>query len=335
MFSPEWEGLFLLNPTASWIWLNADDPNLPASYALHFGIPLAQAERDVRLTFESWSQGQVPFRPQAIRAIASEIPYQASSYRLNGKTFQISFATREIAAELIPRLEQIEEPTQFDSVSSPGHTFHLSQHSDGTAVYRDGTHIGTESLVTGARAILLQELTRLAVPGREFTLILHAGAVGNQDRCVILAGASFSGKSTLCAALMQSGLLCYSDDSACLTTDFEVAGMPFALSLRESSWPLFPGLDHRRFLTSNLNGTSPSAVPIALIFVEYRAEVQSTTLESVGLFDALVALQESGFWVKPTKPAIAAVLDWLSRLPIHRLRYSALHEAVEQVRSLL
>jgi hypothetical protein len=130
-------------------------------------------------------------------------------------------------------------------------------------------------------------------------------------------------------------LLCYSDDSACLTTGFQVAGMPFALSLRESSWHLFPHLDRPRFLPSNLNGTSPSAPPVALIFVEYRPEVHITTLESIATFDALVALQESGFWVQPTKPAIKAVLDWLSRLAIHRLRYSDLNEAVARVRSLL
>ncbi len=332
VFASDWEGLLLLNPTASWIWQNAKLANLPHAYSNEFGISLAQAEEDIRLTFESWSH----WKPPPIPAVPAtlDIPSGTAQYSVGDSAFYISFATAGIAEELIPRLEQIELKRPSETVR-PVHSFHLCETPEGTAIYRDGDHIATEALVTGARAVLLQELTRLAVPGREFNAILHAGAVGNQDRCVILAGASFSGKSTLCAALMQSGLLCYSDDSACLTTDFEVAGMPFALSLREGSWHLFPHLERPRFMPSNLNGTSPTAPPVALIFVDYRPDAVATTFEPVAMFDALVALQESGFWVEHSKPAITAFLDWISRLPIYRLRYSKINEAIAQVHSLL
>ena len=291
---------------------------------------MAQAEEDLRLTFESWSNWKRPLT----RPVPSptKIPSGPAQYAVNGTTFHTSFATAEIAAELTPRLARLEFTPKTDDAD---HSFHLCETPEGTAIYRNGVHIGTEALVTGARAILLQELTRLAVPNRDFLLILHAGAVGTQDACVILAGASFSGKSTLCAALMQSGLLCYSDDSACLTTDFEVAGMPFALSLREGSWHLFPNLERPRFIPSNLNGTSPTAPPVALIFVDYQPDAVATTFEPVPTFDALVALQESGFWVEHSKPTITAFLDWISRLPIYRLRYSKINEAIAQVHSLL
>jgi len=55
---------------------------------------------------------------------------------------------------------------------------------------------------------------------------------------VVLAGPSHAGKSTLCTALMTDGLYCYSDDSAVIDDAFRVAGMPFPLMLRKSSWPI-------------------------------------------------------------------------------------------------
>ena len=101
---------------------------------------------------------------------------------------------------------------------------------------------------------------------------------------------------------MQSGLLCYSDDSACLITDYQIAGMPFALALRESPC----------FRPSNLGNTSPTAPPKALIFVNYQATAQSTTWQLLDPFKALVELQKSGFWIQHTQPSPSSFLRWLA-----------------------
>jgi hypothetical protein len=335
LFAADWEGLLLLNSTAGWIWANCDLPNLPEAYADQFGICLDQAREDIELSFDAWSQWRRPDIPAAVPAIPANFQYSTANFAVSDVVFCIGFGSHAIEAELNPRLAPIALSEKPPGPNAPRHIFQLFEHSDGTAVFHNGVHLATELLVTGARAILLQELTRLAVPGRDFSAILHAGAVGNQHACVILAGASFSGKSTLCATLMQSGLLCYSDDSACLTTDFQIAGMPFAISIREGSWQLFPQFDKPRFIPSNLNGTSPTAPPIALVFVEYCSDAEITTFEPVPVFDALVALQESGCWIKHEPAAITAFLAWFSQLPIHRLRYSRLDEAMAKVHELL
>jgi hypothetical protein len=327
--SPDREGLLLLNPTAAWIWRNADLFNLVSAYASHFDISLDQANADLSTTLAFWEKLEpAPSTPHSSAHFA--VPPISASYRLKHTTFLIRFASSEIADELSPRLAALEV-----APSPPDYILDLCEHPTGTAVYRDGVRLAIEPLITAARAILLQEITRLAVPNRDFIAILHAGAVGNSEACVILAGASFSGKSTLCAALMLSGLLCYSDDSALLTTNFEIAGMPFALSIREGSWPLFPQLDRPRFLPSNLNGTTPATPPKALVFVNYQPETQTTILEPVEPFEALIAINQSGFWVEHTQPSIAAFIDWLARIPIHRLTYSDLQSAAATVRNLL
>lgn len=307
---PDSEGLVLLNPTASWIWQNQDLPDLAELYAAHFGIPLAQAKADIEKILS---------------------PGQKVEIKIGQTVFEIHMEGEDLANEILPRLGQL--PASTDP---PAHTFHLRQTSHAVLIYLDGTHIATESLVTAARAQLLQELTRLAQPNPAFTAILHAGAVGTSRSAAILAGPSFSGKSTLCAALQQQGdLLCLGDDSACLTPDFHIAGMPFALSLREGSWPLFPHLDRPRFLPSNLNGRSPLVPAKHLIFVNYDSSATSTNLDPIPTFDALVALNESGFWIEHTQPAISAFLEWLAQIPVHRLTYSSLADAVASVKTLL
>jgi hypothetical protein len=200
----------------------------------------------------------------------------------------------------------------------PDHIFTLFEEPDGVSLYRNGIRFAKEPLITGARALLLQELTRLAAPNRHLKAILHAGACGTPQAAVILAGPSFSGKSTLCAALMDAGFFCYSDDSACLTENFQVAGMPFALALRESP----------RFRPSNLAGQSATVPPVALIFVNYQRDASECELHPLSAFDSFIELQKSGFWVQHTESAIASFLHWLATIPRYKLTYSSLPDAL-------
>ena len=124
---------------------------------------------------------------------------------------------------------------------------------------------------------------------------------------------------------MQTGLLCYSDDSACLTPDYQLAGMPFALALREAP----------RFRPSNLDGASPVAPPVALIFVNYEPTAETTTLDPIATFEALVEIQKSGFWVEHTQPAITQFLNWLAGIPRYKLTYSDLTTALPTLTRLL
>jgi hypothetical protein len=158
----------------------------------------------------------------------------------------------------------------------------------------------------------------------------------------------------LCAALMAEGLYCYSDDSAVLDREFRVAGMPFPVMLRKSSWPVLESRlacmervsTHCRagveagFLPSNLPGSTSPSVPVrALVFVEYQSATDhadaETTLKALTAFESLVGLQRSGFWVEHDRESIDRLVGWIARLPRHRLTYSSIDEAVSAIRGLL
>src|ERR1700722_12844727 len=63
-------------------------------------------------------------------------------------------------------------------------------------------------------------------------LFVHAGVVGWQGKAILLPGRSYSGKSTLVAALLQAGATYYSDEYALLDARGRVHPYPKPLSLR-------------------------------------------------------------------------------------------------------
>jgi hypothetical protein len=93
-------------------------------------------------------------------------------------------------------------------------------------------------------------------PGREYALIMldsqihghialeaedyvfvHAGAVGDGDRAIVIPGMSFSGKTTLVRALVEAGAVYYSDEFAV----FDEAGLMHPYPRRLSVRPLLVG----------------------------------------------------------------------------------------------
>lgn len=354
-------GLFLLNSTARQVWdeLNRgrEEAEIIQGLVSRYGVPQSVAERDVQATLAGWSQGLLSMgasnrQPQLdhilLRDFETGSPPVKIDCVLNGRHFRVLLEPGELVEEIAPRLEQA--TVACLPPDKPLTKFALVNGEDRIFVLRDGVCIAAEEKTSGARAILLQEMTTLCDPAREAKAILHAGACGSTSGCVILAGASHAGKSTLCAALMGEGFFCYSDDSVVLDRQFAVSGMPFPLMLRESSWlvlePRFSSFMARtrvhrrfgcdvRFLPSNLPGnSSPVARARALVFVDYQPGAR-TVLQSLTRFEALISLRQGGFWVEHSQDGIARFLAWIGSLGCYKLSYSRIEEALECIKNLL
>ena len=291
---PGVEGLFLLNSTARLLWeersRGASSEEAVQTFVDVFGLSATVARRDVEAMLAQWSAEmlapRVTRRPRDSDVSVGGASHDAVRFEcvLNGRGFRVILDAGDLVEEIGPRLARVCVPVLPPGL--PVSTFTLVNGSDRVFVYLDGVSVAQEEKTAGARAILLQEMTRLCDTDRGLQAILHAGACGTSAACILLAGASHAGKSTLCAALMAHGFYCYSDDSAVIDRAFRVAGMPFPLMLRQSSRQVLEsrlaslervGI-HRRagaevcFLPSNLPGSSSPAAPVkALVFVEYQA----------------------------------------------------------------
>jgi hypothetical protein len=356
------QGLYLLNGTARFLWEEScrgvAPPEIVRHFVMRYGVPESQARQDVEATLTDWSQGLLSPAPgnrgphAACSSVLARFESDGNAVEincvLNGHGFRVLLGSGDLVEEIAPRLAPAAVPRL--PRDTPFITFALANGEDRVFIFRDGVCIAEEEKTSGARAILLQEMASQCAPYRETTAVLHAGACGTASRCVILAGSSHAGKSTLCAALMAAGFYCYSEDSVVLDRRFHVSGMPFPLMLRESSWPVldsrFPSFMHRarihrrggcgvRFLPSNLPAdSSPSVAPKALVFVDYQPGA-SATLQPLTPFEALMALRQAGFWVGHDRESIAGFLAWIGRLDGYRLTYSLLDRATDAVRGLL
>jgi hypothetical protein len=350
---PEIQGLFLLNPTSKKIWFayqrGVPVHSLAQQFAVEFDIPVSQAAHDIHSTLDIWSKGLLLGKGPVVESpvfssFANHKPSFIGHYRLNGKQFQLEIADEAFVEEIVPRLAHLVSVNW-----PPTATFQVARIGGQLKLFNDGNFFAEESEPSAARAVLLQELARVAEPGSDWLTILHAGACGTETGCVIIPAETNVGKTTLTAALMHSRLYFLSDDSAAIDRNtMRVAPMPFALMVREGSWsvlnsrfpelasaPIFERNGWRvRFLAPPENALGSGVPAKCLLFIEYRRGAV-TSLEPLTAFESLLRLQKSGFWVPHDRDSIAVFLSWIQSIPAYQAVYSDLDEATALVHRLL
>jgi hypothetical protein len=138
---------------------------------------------------------------------------------------------------LVPKVEQILPPGWKPSSEFPedGHLT-LRGSSDGTyEIVANGEPVAT-GLRTDVALHVLDSQLRLRIAAlAEDRIFVHAGVVSLDGRGLLLPGPSFSGKTTLVAALVGEGAVYYSDEFAVLDACGLVHPYPRRLSLRTGS----------------------------------------------------------------------------------------------------
>jgi hypothetical protein len=263
---------------------------------------------------------------------------------LNGVSFSLTLDSRELADEILPRLVALPVP------SGPV-DLHLRILTGPEALHLlcGDERFATAETVPAARALLLQEMVRLSRRDRDWLALLHAGACGNGERCVIFPAASHSGKSTLAAVLLSRGFSLHSDDSVGVERDtLCIPVAPFALALRKGSWPLvgarFPEFEALpvyvrfgqcvRFLPPTCPASDLASPAAAIVFSRWHPG-SDTQVRALDTLQTLVRLNEAGFWVAHNSASIADFLSWVESLPSHELIYSDADAAADFVAGLL
>jgi hypothetical protein len=354
---PDVAGLYILNPSARFIWdtLKAVVPvaELVQAFAGTYDIPLEVAARDVEQTLSQWQSGLLAEQGSSLSAASpapTGIPDRSAEdcftrdYLIQGKSVRIILQTAELVDEIAPRLESLQY-----APSAPDFTFKVVEDPDGFRIYCNEICVANQDSVAAARGILLQEIVRTC-RGRDWLAVFHAGACGSNSRCVVFPAGTHSGKSTLAAVLMKMSLTFYSDDSVPLERDtLSVPVMPFGLMIREGSWdvlcprlpeledaPIFSRWGQRvRFLAPlGMKDESPCAQVGAIVFARFTPDA-ANEITALDPLHTLLRLQESGFWVAHDEQSIGAFLAWMESTPSFTLRYSDVDEAASMIRRLI
>jgi hypothetical protein len=118
-----------------------------------------------------------------------------------------------------------------------------------------------------AIGMLDAQIRLFVAAGARDLIFVHAGVVARNGKALIVPGKSFSGKTTLVAALVQAGATYYSDEYAVLDADGRVHPYPRRLSIRSDD-----GTQTQRLHAGELGGhvARESAELAVVVVTRYR-----------------------------------------------------------------
>jgi hypothetical protein len=160
------------------------------------------------------------------------------THEVSFEAFGVRIAVHATNSELLERAhlllppgwkptESSEVQQRFALLTEPAGTYEFVREGK---VHHKG--IGLEL----ALAMLDTELRLYIARKAPDAIFIHAGVVGYHGRTIVLPGMSFSGKTTLVAALVREGAVYYSDEFAVIDENGFVRPYAKPLSLRDDNW---------------------------------------------------------------------------------------------------
>lgn len=171
-------------------------------------------------------------------------------------------------------------------------TLSVSKESGGIYVLaRDG-----QAFSTGTAADVFDDFERQFRNHIAFNatdhVFMHAGAVAHAGRGIVIPGASFSGKTSLVAALVRAGATYYSDEYAVLDLEGNLCPYPKPLSLRLTPDSALQTNHH----VDELGGVGAiDPTPIGLVVVTQYRSGATWAPDDLSRAEAVLAMLEHTF----------------------------------------
>ncbi len=374
VFCEPTQTLYSLNPSAAYMWLCLESGRsvVETSRAVSetFNIRVAQAVSDAEAIVAQWTDAGLlsPADASAVAgnaAHADELefaalePYEGTlpesfssqfHFLLGGSTFLVRCEKQEQERLVRPILAHLETEAEKDDVV-------LTVVSDGTehVIVRDGLIAGSVPYPDQIAPVLGQEALRCAFRRIDCLIAIHGAVVHNGSECVILAGPSGIGKSTLTAALIKGGLGYFTEEVAVLHRDTRrVLPLPAGLRIKEGSWevmsrlyPHFVELPVYRLVDRGRLRYFPpppqccpcgyeSGLPVRALIFPYYAPGEATNLWQVDQVEALHRVQDGGYEAgdRLDQARIRELIDWISGIDCFQMPVSSLDEAVTIIRGV-
>ena len=235
--------LYALNETARllWTWRTAGmtEARMAEELAAAFDIDPAIAARDVGATLRQWrDESLIGARHRAISCV------------VGGCRVLIQLGPSDVRDAVIPLLSNF----IADENEGPDRRTASIEVTEREGKYLVSTGSETSTLAPTVDAVL--EAVLISLPQHVFNATdwqfsMHSAAVGRGGGCILIAGESGRGKSTLLAHMLAEGFDYVADDLVLIVPpDLAVLPIPMPLILKRGSWdPLaavLPGLEAAR-----------------------------------------------------------------------------------------
>ncbi|HZL09996.1 MAG TPA: hypothetical protein VFC65_08360 [Prolixibacteraceae bacterium] len=307
---------------------------------------------EIRLKIEEINQPEKPKNNtlQTLEGLDQYIStaYSIHRYLLGNKIIEFSYGTQWLENYIHPLINHLE--TREDIDEKP--YFELFAFQD-RVVFRfnnvvKGSWASDESnLVKGK---IFMELINVLhnKTDADWLMTVHASAITNGQKTILLSAPPGSGKTTLAALLQANGYQLISDDFVPIDQEsFHAYPFPIAMSVKEGSMEVltshYPALEKKQlnYITSEKsvrylpveNKMMNMIFPVqGFIFVKYDNTVDFI-LEKLDEVRGITLLLEQT-WVAPTKGNTAIFLEKVLQNPFFQLTYSNNQKALDAITQL-
>lgn len=365
VFRPQDKQLFILNPTAQWIWesraVGFDPGEIARNMAERFSLPLDNANADVQKTLSQWSASHLePGRSQPVPKNSAPcqsngVVYKKAALPNGGAvTFEKCFRFGQsditirdytgVLADLVEPLTRNLPPAA--QRETQGHVdILMDDHM--FVVTHNGLETGRDASDIAAVGLVVQAMLELGYANTPMAAYVHGAAGALNGQGVLLPGMGGSGKSTLMASLVNAGWTYLCDDTVPLDTSGNILPVPLNICLKAGSWPplkpLYPDLDTQpvyqrigqpvRYLPMD-GATSPAQKAHWIVFPQFAPDgpVQTQALPPEQVLERLV---QAHAWIAPHPANARALFTWLDSIPACEMRYSTTPQAIDTLTGLV
>jgi hypothetical protein len=229
----------------------------------------------------------------------------------------------------------------------------IVENDGGYVLLRDGVQVSDRVDILELASAIQRQALIIAYESSDCLVAIHAAAVCNGEKGVLLPGTSGSGKSTLTAALTGAGFTYLTDELTLLMPETRhIRPAPVSLCLKRGSWPFLTAtynfletLPIHRQEDKEIRYLSPPENVLrrqetysieCMIFPKY-VRAAPTSLRRLGTAEALYRVAEAGYAIPGhlDKDRVEDLIDWIARLDCYELQMGDLGEAVDKIKELL
>ena len=337
--------LFALNETARFVWecrvRNLSPAETAGQLAEAYGIDPAVARRDVDAVVQHWrEEGLIESgRPTVICTVG-------------GCRFLLRLGPADVQEALLPIVANLAATGDGDVLPQRRATIEVTERG-GKYLISTGEEAATLAPTLDAVVEAVQiGMFRYVFNATDWQLSMHSAAIGRANGCVLIAGESGRGKTTLMAHMLRSGFYYVADDMVLITPpDLSVIPIAMPLVLKRGSWAtleeILPGLREARVFRRagrDVKYWMPPPGQIAqgaaaikgIIFPRF-GKAEQFTATRLNAFDAIERIMKA-----PTRIGIPLAHEAVERLaavvqacPIYEIAYDDAEAAGRWVGGLL
>jgi len=374
LFSQATGCLYRLNTTAAFIWCCYEEGLAPlaiaGAVAERFNIPRNLARRDVMRAFSEWkSLGLLATSPTPVIESPYDIseqysdvstqrfPYSSPAqyehhYQLLDARLRVRYPCQNTETLLHPIFAHLEACLDEGQQGFDG-VLDIIEQETGYVLLRNGIQMGNRLDSLELASAIQRQALIIAYESSNCLVAIHAAAVCNDKKGVLLPGATGSGKSTLTAALVGSGFTYLTDELTLLMPEtYRIRPAPVSLCLKRGSWPLlnatYEFLDtlpvhyqegkEVRYLSPPRNQPCRQETSsIACIVFPKYAMGKPTALRRLGGAEALYRVAEAGYAIPGSldKDRVEHLINWIAPLDCYELQIDNLDQATYLIKELL